>query len=256
MGAPPSLFDLTDRVAVVTGGNRGIGLGMARGLAKAGAKLSLWACDEARNAEAAKELEALGSEVHSVRCDVSSEAAVESATAQTLERFGRIDVGLANAGFGSPKDPLEMSLEEWHHVLRVNLDGAFLTLRELGKHMAGREGGGKLIAISSVAAIHGARQAHYAATKGGLEALVRSLAIRFARYDIQVNAVQPGWIETELTAAAVRHEAFSDMVVKRTPARRWGRPEDFEGIAVYLASDASRFHTGDSIRVDGGYAIF
>ena len=255
--AIPPLFDLTGRVAVVTGGNRGIGLGMARGLARAGARLALWARDTARNAEAADELRGLGAEVESIACDVSQAAEVERATQETLSRFGRIDVGIANAGFGRNANVFELDLDEWHRILATNLDGVFLTFRELGRHMAEREGGGKLVAISSISAGSGTpMQPHYAASKGGLEALVRSFAVRLARYDVQVNAVRPGWIETEATQGAVDNEGFSDIVMRRTPARRWGDPDDFAGIAVYLASDASRYHTGDVIRIDGGYTIF
>jgi NAD(P)-dependent dehydrogenase (short-subunit alcohol dehydrogenase family) len=255
--ATNGLFDLHGRVAVVTGGNRGIGLGIARGLARAGASVSIWSRDEGRNAEAAAELEALGAPVHAARCDVSEESDVARALASTLERFGRVDAGFANAGFGKNANALELDLEEWHRILRTNLDGVFLTFRELGRHMSEREGGGKLVAISSISAIFSTpAQPHYAASKGGLEALVRSFAGRLARYDVQVNALQPGWIESEATQRAVDDEDFTQIVMRRTPARRWGRPEDFEGIAVYLASDASRYHTGDTIRVDGGYTIF
>ena len=251
------LFDLSGRVAVVTGGNRGIGLGLARGLANAGASLALWVRDEARSGDAARELADLGAETALVRCDVSSEADVVRATAETVERFGRIDACFANAGFGAPGDPLKMDLAEWRRILETNLDGAFLTLREVARHMVERGGGGKLVAISSITEIYGAAmQPHYAASKGAVGALVRSLAVRLGKHDIQVNAVQPGWIETDATAPAVAHEALRNTVVKRTPARRWGKPEDLEGIAVYLASDASRFHTGDSIRIDGGYSVF
>ena len=252
-----SLFDLSGKVAVVTGGNRGIGLGMARGLARAGAAISLWARDEARNEVAAKELGTLGVEVHTVSCDVSSERAVEEATQATLDRFGRVDIGIANAGVGASVDSLKLKLDEWHRILGINLDGVFLTLRELGKHMAGREGGGKLIAISSISAQHGTPlQPHYAASKGGLESMVRSFAVRLAKYDIQVNAVEPGWIVTNATAEGFEIPKLRDAIVRRTPARRFGQPEDMEGIAIYLASDASRFHTGDTLRIDGGYAIF
>lgn len=251
------MFDLTGRFAVVTGGNRGIGLGMARGLAKAGASVSLWARDEARNEEAAAELRDLGADVHTVRCDVANEDDIAAATSATLERFGRIDIGIANAGFGQGMDPLKMSLEQFRHVLQVNLDGVFVTLRDLARHMCEREGGGKLIAISSISAKSGTpMQVHYAASKGGLEAMVRSLAVRLGRFGVQVNSVEPGWIETEATAPAVEAEAFSEIVMKRTPARRWGTPADLEGIAVYLASSASDYHTGDTIRIDGGYAVF
>ncbi len=251
------LFDLTGRVAVVTGGNRGIGLGIARGLAQAGASLALWARDEARNAEAAKALEQLGAEVLCVRCDVARESDVAAAVRATLDRFGRVDAGFANAGYGAARDPLELSLEGWRELLAVNLDGAFLTFRELARHMVERGGGGKLVAVSSISEIFGTpKQPHYAAGKAGLGALVRSFAVEFARHDIQVNAILPGWISTEATAPAKQHEALERAILARTPARRWGEPEDLAGIAVYLASDASRFHTGDGIRIDGGYSIF
>jgi NAD(P)-dependent dehydrogenase (short-subunit alcohol dehydrogenase family) len=251
------LFDLSGKTIVVTGGNRGIGLGIARGLARQGAALSIWSRDDARNAEAARELEALGADVHTVACDVSSEQGIVDATAATLDRFGRIDVGFANAGYGKGVNPLELDLAGWRELLSVNLDGAFLTFRELGRHMSEREGGGKLIAVSSISAWYGSpAQPHYAASKGGIDAMVRSFAVALARADVQVNSVQPGWITTEATAPAQKYEKLNAAVMKRTPARRWGDTSDLEGIAVYLASDASRYHTGDTIRVDGGYSIF
>jgi NAD(P)-dependent dehydrogenase (short-subunit alcohol dehydrogenase family) len=251
------LFDLSGRVAVVTGGNRGIGLGIARGLGRAGARLALFARDAARSAEAVGELRALGAEAEAFACDVSREEDVRRALADTLARFSRVDVCFANAGFGSARDPLRLSLEEWRRLLAVNLDGAFLTLREVARHMVERGGGGKLVAVSSIVEIFGSpKQPHYAASKAALGALVRSLAVELARHDIQVNALQPGWIATDATAPALAHEPLHRAVLQRTPARRWGTPEDLEGIAVYLASEASRFHTGDSLRVDGGYSVF
>lgn len=250
-------FDLRDRVAVVTGGNRGIGLGIAHALARAGAAISLWARDENAMTSATEALSAYGVEVHKVRCDVSSEEEIVEATQATVEHFGGIDVGFANAGFGVPADALELDLAEFRRVLATNLDGVFLTFRELGRHMKQRGMGGKLVAISSISAESGTPlQPHYAASKGGVEALVRAYAVRLARYNVQVNAIRPGWIETEATAPAVVNEAFSKLIVKRIPARRWGTPDDLSGVAVYLASDASRYHTGDCLRVDGGYAIF
>ena len=250
-------FDLGGRVVVVTGGNRGIGLGLARGLARAGAKLALWARDEERSLGAREELAALGAEVLCVRCDVASEDELRSATGRTLERFGRIDACFANAGFGAPARPLELPLEEWRRVLAVNLDGAFLTFREVARHMVLRGGGGKLVAVGSISEIFGTpKQPHYAASKAALGALVRSYAVELARHDVQVNLILPGWIATEATRPAQDHTALNDAILRRTPARRWGSPEDLEGIAVYLASDASRFHTGDSIRIDGGYSVF
>jgi NAD(P)-dependent dehydrogenase (short-subunit alcohol dehydrogenase family) len=251
------LFDLSGKAIVVTGGNRGIGLGIARGLAKQGAALSLWARDAARNEEAAQELAELGADVHTVACDVSSEQGIVDATTATIERFGRIDAGFANAGYGAPVNPMELGLDGWRELLSVNLDGAFLTFRELGRHMSSREGGGKLVAISSISSWYGTPlQPHYAASKGGLDSLVRSFAVLLSRHDVQVNSVQPGWIETEATAPALKIAKINDAVVKRTPARRWGDVSDLEGIAVYLASDASRFHTGDTLRVDGGFSVF
>jgi len=250
-------FDLKGRVAVVTGGNGGIGLGIASGLAQAGADIAIWARNTDKNAEAARQLEEQGAQVLALRCDVSSEEAIEEANAATLERFGRIDICFANAGFGEARDPLKMSLEDWHRIMQVNLDGVFLTLRTIAQHMVERGGGGKLVVISSISEIFGSPgQAHYAASKGALGAFVRSMAVRLGKYDIQVNSIQPGWIVTDATAPALEYKALNDAVVKRTPARRWGDPEDLAGIAIYLASDASRFHTGDTIRVDGGYSVF
>jgi NAD(P)-dependent dehydrogenase (short-subunit alcohol dehydrogenase family) len=255
--APKNPFDLTGRIAVVTGGSRGIGLGMARGLARAGASLGLWSRDASSCERAAAELRGYGVDVLGIGCDVSREDDVVRATRATLDHFGRIDVGIANAGYGRSADALKLALDEWRRLLATNLDGAFLTFRELARHMVEREGGGKLVAISSISAISGTpHQPHYAAGKAGIEALVRSFAVRLARHDIQVNAVQPGWIVTDATRRAVENERFNDVILRRTPARRWGDPDDLAGIAVYLASDASRYHTGDTMRIDGGYAVF
>jgi NAD(P)-dependent dehydrogenase (short-subunit alcohol dehydrogenase family) len=252
-----SIFDLSGKVAVVTGGNRGIGLGLARGLARAGASISIWSRDAGRNAEAAAELEALGVRVGAVACDVSEEASVVAACAETLETFGRIDIGVANAGFGVYENPIGMSLERWRRVLSTNLDGSFLTFREIAKHMIERGGGGKLIAVSSMVELFGApKQPNYAASKGAIGAMVRSYAVELAHHDIQVNAIQPGWIATEVLDPIVSDPKASNVILGRTPARRFGDPSDLEGIAVYLSSDASRYHTGDSIRIDGGYSIF
>ena len=251
------MFDLTGHVALVTGGNSGIGLGFARGLAKAGARIALWGRDQAKNETAAEEIAALGTEAHAFRCDVASEDDVTLATQATLERFGRIDSCFANAGYGHARSFLKTTLEEWNAVVNVNLTGVFLTFREVARHMVERGGGGKLVATSSIGSIHGMpRQESYAATKGGLNALVRSLAVELGRYDIQANCVLPGWIETPATEPILDYKKLNDTIIHRTPANRWGRPDDLEGIAVYLASRASRFHTGDTIIVDGGYVCF
>jgi len=254
---PENPFDLSGRVALVTGGSMGIGLGMAQGLAKAGANIAIWARNEERTAGAVTALRALGVDAEGFRCDVASEEQVVEATRATLERFGRIDAAFANAGYGTFKSFTKMTSEDWHQVLEVNLDGVFYTFREAAKHMIERGGGGKLIGISSIGEICGmARNVPYSASKGALGAIVRSLAVEFGKHDIQVNAVQPGWIETDATAPMIGFEKLRDTIVHRTPADRWGTPEDFAGIAVYLASEASRFHTGDTIRVDGGYMVF
>jgi NAD(P)-dependent dehydrogenase (short-subunit alcohol dehydrogenase family) len=251
------MFDLSDKTVVVTGGNGGIGLGLARGVARQGANVAIWARNTEKSERAVRELEELGASALALACDVTSEQQVADALAATLERFGRVDTCFANAGFGSACDPLEMSLEEWRRVLAVNLDGVFVTLRDTARHMVERGGGGRLVAVSSMVEHFGSPlQPHYAASKGGVGALVRSLAVRLARHDIQVNSLEPGWIETEATAPVVGSGAFSEAIVRRTPARRWGKPDDLEGIAAYLASDVARFHTGDSIRIDGGYTVF
>lgn len=251
------MFDLRGHVALVTGGNRGIGLGMARGLARAGASLAIWGRDEEQSARAVAELEGLGAKAVALSCDVASESGIADAVAGTLEQLGRIDSCFANAGFGFARPFLEMSVEDWDRVMDVNLKGVFLTFREVLKHMVERGGGGKLVAISSIGQVHGMpRQEQYAASKGGVNALVRSLAVEFARHDVQANAIVPGWIETDATAPLKEWKALEEQILRRTPARRWGRPEDLEGVAVYLASPASRFHTGDVLVVDGGYSVF
>ena len=251
------LFDLTGHVSLISGGNGGIGLGMARGLARAGARIAVWGRNEEKNARAGAELGALGAEAHAFVCDVSDEAAITRQVEATVERFGRIDSCFANAGTWKASPFTEMTMADWNEVLRVNLSGAFVLFREVAKHMIERGGGGKLIAVASVGSIHGMpRHENYSASKAGLCALVRSLAVELARHDIQANTIIPGWIETDMTAAIRRWEKLDRTVISRTPARRWGRPEDFEAVAVYLASPASRFHTGDVLRLDGGYAIF
>jgi NAD(P)-dependent dehydrogenase (short-subunit alcohol dehydrogenase family) len=251
-----SIFDLGGRTAVVTGGNGGIGLGIARGLAEAGADIAIWARNPEKSEKAKAEIEALGRKAIAVHCDVSSEEQTAEALAQTLDAFGRIDIGVANAGFGAPGDPLRTSLDRWRKVTSVDLDGCFLTLRDIANHMVERGGGGKLMAISSITESMGApNQGHYAASKAGVSSLVRSMAVRLGRYDIQVNSILPGWILTDALAPIESYAPLKEAVLKRSANRRLGKPEDLAGVAVYLASDASNFHTGDSIRVDGGYSI-
>jgi len=254
---PTNMFDLRGHVALVTGGNGGIGLGMARGLARAGASIAVWGRDEAKSQAAMAELRALGSDAEAIACDVRSEDEIVAAMKHTLDRFGRVDSCFANAGVGRFAKFTELSMEDWSFVIDVNLTGVFLTFREAVRHMVERGGGGKLIGIASVGSLHGMPgQEPYSASKAGLSAMVRSLAVELARHDIQANVILPGWIETEMTESARAWPKLNETVLARTPARRWGRPDDFEGVAVYLASELSRFHTGDTLRVDGGYAVF
>ncbi len=255
-------FDLSGKVALITGGNGGIGLGMAAALAEAGADIAIWGTNAKKNEAAQARLAKTGRRVVALVVDVGDEAAAEAAMAETVKRLGRVDVCVANAGVtGRARSMFEIDGKELRRVLAVNLDGAFFTLRAAARHMVARaEQGdpfGRLIGIASLAARSGAaRNEHYAATKGALVAMLKAMAVEFARYGITANAILPGWIETEMTAGWFADEKFRATVLPRVPMRRWGKPEDFGGIAVYLASAASAYHTGDEILIDGGYWVF
>lgn len=254
-------FDLGGKVALVTGGNGGIGLGMAEGLAAAGAKVAIWGQNPAKNAEAEDILKALGGEVLVQSVDVTSEQAVVDAVAEVIARFGRLDFCAANAGIGGGAPFHEQTTEGWRRVMTVNLDAVFWTFREAAKHMIDRAGagdpGGSLLVTSSTSAIHGApANEAYAASKTAVLGLIRGLAVEYARFGIRANAILPGWITSDMTARLQGWDKFEEKVIGRVPMRRWGDRQDFAGIAVYLASDASRFHTGDSMVIDGGYTIY
>lgn len=254
---PQGPFDLSGQAAVITGGNGGIGLGIAAALAAAGADVAIWGTNEEKNEAAAEQLRGHGGKVFATVCDVADEAAVAAAMEASVAALGRLDSCFANAGTGAAPTPFEKTgLEEWRRVEAVNLDGVFLTLRAATKAMVEAGEGGSLVATSSLTAIEGApRSAPYAASKGALVSLVRTLAVELARKGIRANAIMPGWIDTDLTHEMLADERFAGAVMPRVPVRRWGTPADIGAAAVYLASPASGYHTGDVLKIDGAYSI-
>jgi NAD(P)-dependent dehydrogenase (short-subunit alcohol dehydrogenase family) len=255
-------FDLTGKVALVTGGNRGIGFGMAEAMAQAGADIVIWGSNAERNIEAEGKLLKYGVRVLAQQVDVSDEAAVVRGMGEAVEAMDAVHSVFANAGVGyGARSFIEMTTETYRKNMAVNLDGVFWTFREACKHMVERakagDPGGSIVGVASLAAISGAaRNEAYAATKGGVISMMKAVAVEHARYGVRANAILPGWIATDMTAGGQANPAFAEKVISRVPARRWGEPADFGGIAVYLTSDASSFHSGDSFLIDGAYAIF
>lgn len=250
------LFDLAGRVAVVTGGNGGIGLGMARGLAAAGATVAIVGRNQAKSDAAVAELTSSGARAIAITGDVTDPSSVDTMIADVLAAFGRLDILVNNAGINIRKPPHELALAEWRQVLDTNLTSAFLCSQAAHGAMKAT-GGGKVINIGSMMSIFGASYSPaYAASKGGIVQFTRSCAVAWAPDGIQVNAILPGWIDTELTQNARREvDGLHDKVLVRTPAARWGAADDFAGIAVFLASAASNFVTGTAIPVDGGFSV-
>jgi 2-deoxy-D-gluconate 3-dehydrogenase len=250
------LFDLSGRVAVVTGGNGGIGLGMALGMARAGAAIVVAGRDAAKNRAAVAEIQGLGAQASAIAVDVLKEDSCRALVADTMQAHGRLDILVNNAGTSIRKQPEQYSLAEWHTVLDSNLTSAFLCSQAAYPGMK-KGGAGKIINIGSMMSIFGAPFATaYAASKGGMVQMTKSMATAWAKDNIQVNAILPGWIDTALTRRAREQIAgLHDSVLKRTPAGRWGMPDDFAGIAVFLAAGASDFVTGAAITVDGGYSV-
>lgn len=254
-------FDLQGHGAVVTGGNGGIGYGMARALLAAGANVVIWGSnpDKTQRAKATLAQECGdASRVHAFVCDVGDEEQVEQAFSASVRALGRVDSCFANAGVSGKGTLLtEMDLAEFRRVQRVNVEGVFLTFRAAARHMAQHGQGGSLVATASTAAVEGAaRNSHYGASKGAVTSFVRALAVELARHKIRVNSILPGWIVTDMTERSVANPKFADAVLPRIPARRWGEGDDFGGIAVYLASSASAYATGEQFMIDGGYTKF
>jgi 2-deoxy-D-gluconate 3-dehydrogenase len=250
------LFDLSGKVAVVTGGNGGIGLGMARGLAEAGADIVIVGRNEAKSGAAVAEIRQCGVKAISVVADVTDTSAVAEMAARAAKELGRIDILVNNAGINIRKVPQALDLAEWDSVIKTNLTSAFLCSQAVYPAMKAA-GGGKIINIGSMMSIFGASFAPaYAASKGGIVQFTRSCAVAWAADNIQANAVLPGWIDTDLTRRAREQiDGLHDKVLARTPAARWGVTTDFAGIAVFLASPASDFVTGTAIPVDGGFSV-
>jgi 2-dehydro-3-deoxy-D-gluconate 5-dehydrogenase len=251
-----TIFNLQKRIALVTGGNGGIGLGMAKGFAAAGASVVITGRNKTKAQSAVSELRAIGAQSEFVELDVLQEASCKQAIEQVVERFGRLDILVNNAGTAVRKQPQDLTAEDWHLVINTNLTAAFLCAQAAYSHMV-RAGGGKIINIGSMMSIFGASYAApYAASKGGIVQMTRALATAWAKDNIQVNAILPGWVDTELTRKAREQvSGLHERVLARTPAQRWGTPEDFAGIAVFLAAPASDFVTGTAIPIDGGYSI-
>jgi NAD(P)-dependent dehydrogenase (short-subunit alcohol dehydrogenase family) len=256
-------FDLSGRVAVVTGGNGGIGLGMAEALAAAGCAISVWGRNGEKNREALATLSRRGAKAEAQTCDVADRASVDAAFAATLKTFGRVDGLFANAGVtGAHKGPfIDRPFEDFQRVMAANVEGVAHCFQVAARHMTERakagEPFGRLVATSSVASIVGAAyNEHYGASKGAVNAMVRALAVELARHGITANTILPGWIETDMTANTLANEKFANAVAPRIPVRRFGKPADFGGIAVYLMSTASAYHTGQTFVIDGGYTLF
>jgi NAD(P)-dependent dehydrogenase (short-subunit alcohol dehydrogenase family) len=256
------LFDLSGKVVLATGANSGIGLGFLQGCAKQGADVVVWGRRSDKNAEATRALEALGApRAHAEAVDVSDEAAVIAAFASTLAAMGRVDCVFANAGFHDRAESFsDMSSEAYHDLLKVNLHGAFYTMREATRHMRERaradDPGGSIVACGSLSIFHGlAGMEHYAAAKGALSAMIKGLAVEMGPYGVRANMLAPGFILTGMTENEPKTQAIIERFSAITPMGRPGRVSDIEGPAAYLASDASAFHTGDTLVIDGGRLV-
>ena len=255
-----NLFDLTGSVAIVTGGNGGIGLGMAKGLAGAGAKIMITGRNAAKAESALAELATLGADVGFIAGDVRDEATCVRMISETVERFGKLDILVNNAGAHAYGSAEKLSLDDWHVDIDTNLTGMFLLCRAAYPHLksagATRPHGGRIINVGSLASTGAlAYSVNYCASKGGVLQLTKALAVEWGPDGINTNTILPGWVETDITASTKGVDGLPEMIAGRTPTGRWGQPDDFAGIAVYLASRASDFMNGAGITIDGGYSI-
>ncbi len=252
------MSDLAGKTFIITGGNGGIGLGMAEGIIGAGGSVVIWGRNEEKNAAAVAALEAMGGMAAAFVCDVADEEQVVETTRRSAEVFGGLDGLFANAGRGGTGVPfLELSLDDWRAVMETNLDGVFLTMREAARILVEQGEGGSLVAVSSTSAIHGAAgNEAYGTAKTALNGLVRALAVGLARYEIRVNSLLPGWTITDLASGGYENEVFRSATVKRTPVRRWAEPSEFREVGAFLADPSLTYHTGQEVCVDGGYTVF
>lgn len=252
------MIDLSGKVFVVTGGNGGIGLGMAEGIVMSGGAVSVWGRNEEKNASAVAVLEALGGSASAFVCDVGEPDEIDRTLAATVGQHGRIDGLFANAGRGGTGSRfLDLTLDEWRAVMKINLDGVFLTMQAAARQLVEQGEGGSLVAVSSTSAVHGAAgNEAYGTAKTAVNGLVRALAVGLARHQIRVNSLLPGWTITELAARGYENDKFRTATVGRTPVRRWAEPSEFREVGAFLADPSQTFHTGQEVCVDGGYTVF
>ncbi|MFE6509458.1 SDR family NAD(P)-dependent oxidoreductase [Nocardioides sp. NPDC057767] len=250
-------MDLTGRTVVITGGNSGLGLGMAHGVGANGASVVIWSRTASRNEQAVAELREVGIDASSIACDTADESSVHEAMQETVALRGRVDSLFANAGIASAAPLVDTDLDEWHRVLRTNLDGTFLCAREAARHFIERGEGGSMVVVSSMISRYGGvGQAAYTTSKNGLIGLGRTMAVELARHRVRVNILVPGWTATAMNTHLREDEAFMRATTARTPVRRWAEPEEFHEVAAFLADPTLTFHTGNEVVVDGGYTIF
>jgi NAD(P)-dependent dehydrogenase (short-subunit alcohol dehydrogenase family) len=249
---------LAGHVSLVTGGNSGIGLGLAAALAQAGATVAIWGRDPVKNEAAVERIEADGGTAHAFVCDVADEQQVIKSFADVRDELGHVDSLFAAAGVPGQIHPfVETTHAQWREVLDVNLDGTFLCAREMARHLVDRGDGGSIVLVSSIGARYGSPGMDaYAASKAALISLAQSIAVGLARHGVRCNALLPGWTETPMNAALRSNERFVRATTERTPTRRWATPDDYAEVAVFLADPRMTFHTGDAVVVDGGYLIF